>query len=255
MHLTDPIQILPACRLWLAEFDAADSGPVGYSESELLEASLSAGDLRRWQQYRPVQKKRQFLNSRLAVRAVLRREFEKDSELIQFDSDQAGRPVLLSGQLRHLPQISISHSADMIAIAISDGVDPTGVDLEIAQPLRIQSLQRIVMHPHEQEWCAAQGGLRSEALLALWTIKESVWKSLQGDGDLVISDIFLELQHGTPIAQIRNGQGDGNTFHLRCFVNQGASFFSETICLESMNLKSRSQPFRGCVTQRISMQK
>ena len=254
MHLTDPIQILPDCRLWLAEFDAPDSGPAGFSENELLEARLSTRDLRRWQQYRPEQKKRQFLNSRLAVRAVLRQEFEKDSELIQFVSDAQGRPLLLSGQLRHLPQISISHSAGIVAIVVSDGGHLTGVDLEIAQPLQVESLQRFVMHPHEQDWCDAQGGLKSEALLALWTIKESVWKTLHGDSDLEISDIFLELDHPTPVVRIHNCRGDGNSLHLRCFVSQCASFFSETICLTSLGLKSQSQPFRGCVTQRIKMQ-
>ncbi|MCA9008269.1 MAG: 4'-phosphopantetheinyl transferase superfamily protein [Planctomycetaceae bacterium] len=255
MHLTDPIQILPACRLWLAQIDAADSSSAGNLENDLLEARLSARDLQRWQQYRPQKKKRQFLNSRLAVRAVLRLEFEKDSELIQFDSDQAGRPVLRSLQRGHLPQISISHSAEMVAIALSDGIDPIGVDLEIAQPLRMEALQSIVMHPHEQDWCDAQGDRQSEALLTLWTIKESIWKTLQGDSGLGISDIFLEPDHRTPVAQIRNWEGDVNTFRLRCFVSQCSSFFSETICLKAMNPKSRSQPFRGCVTQRIRNQK
>ncbi len=254
MHLTDPIRILPDCRLWLAEFDASDGGPAGFSENELLEARLGTSDLLRWQQYRPALKKRQFLNSRLAVRAVLRQEFETDSELIRFDSDAQGRPLLLSGQLRHLPQISISHSGGMVAIAVSDGVNPTGVDLELAQPLRVSSLQQIAMHPHEQDWCDAQVGLHSEALLALWTIKESVWKALHGHSDLRVSDISLELDHPTPVARIQNYRGAGNALRLRCFVSECASFFSETICLESVGVKSRSQPFRGCVTQLMKMQ-
>ena len=255
MHLTDPIRILPGCRLWLAEFDTPDSGPAGFSEEELLVARLSTRDLRRWQQYRPERKKRQFLNSRLAVRAVLRQEFEKGSEQIQIDSDEQGRPVLHSGQLSHLPQISISHSADIVAIAVSDGGNSMGVDLEIAQPLRVESLQQIAMHPHEKLWCDAQGGLQSEALLALWTIKESVWKTLHSDSHLGMSDIILELDHRSPGVHICGWRGAGDQFRSRCFVSQCASFFSETICLESVIREPWSQPFRGCVTQRTMMQK
>ena len=84
IHLAESIEILPQCRLWLAYFDGDSDESISATTHDIAEAKFSTQYLHRWQQFRPVAKKRQFLNSRLAIRTVLKKEFGKDADDILF---------------------------------------------------------------------------------------------------------------------------------------------------------------------------
>ncbi len=247
MNLADPVEVFPDCRLWLAYFDDGSGDSVSSPKSALAEAKLSVRDQLRWQQYRPATKKRQFLNSRRAVRAVLQRELGDDAAHIQFDSDSQGCPILLSQQVGPWPQISLSHSGNAVAIAISMNAFPIGVDIEVVEPLRADALRLIASHPQERAWCDRETGRESDALATLWTIKEAVWKTLHCRDEIPISEISIEFDRGILTPCVANSAFQDAKFRTQLFV-----FECEAVVPETIRLAAGDTPLRGCVMQRVT---
>jgi len=244
MHLADYVEIFPQCRLWLAYFNRESTA---VTEQDIVGAHFSSRDLLRWQQFRPAAKKSQFLNSRRAVRAVLQKEFGKEADRITYDSDSYGCPLLLSRDNSHVAHISLSHSANAVAVVISDGEHPVGVDIEVPEPLRARALQLVAFHPHEQVWCESAAGIKSEALTTLWTIKESVWKTLRNRGDIPLSEISITFHSGIPHVAISGSTNTFPVFRTQIIVQQSVPVVPDTLCLSTANV-----PLRGCVAQRIA---
>ena len=248
IQLADPVEILPGCRLWLARSDGLVEGLSAINECELTRAKFSDRDLSRWQHFRAAVKKRQFLNSRLAMRAVLQREFGDEAENIAYESDSNGCPFLSSSKQFRTPHISLSHSENAVAVAISDGEYPVGVDIEVSNPIHTNALRFVALHPNEQVWCDSHAGLESEALTTLWTIKESVWKTLREIRSIPFCDISVLFNGGRPKPVISNCHRETLQFRTQVFVQDMAAIVPESFCL-SVN----SVELRGCVTQRISL--
>lgn len=250
MHLADPIEVFPDCRLWLASFDGESADPVVSPEYAEAEAKLSDRDQLRWQQYRPLVKKRQFLNSRRAVQGVLQRELGDVAAQVEFDSDSQGRPVLLSRTAGHWPQISLSHSGNAVAVAISLNAIPVGVDIELAERFRADALRLVAAHRHERAWCDRQTGRESDALATLWTIKESVWKTLHCSGEVAMQEISIESLAGILTSSVKHSAFKDAKFRMQLFVVGCDAIVAETICL--MPERFGGINLRGCVTQRIT---
>lgn len=250
MQLTEPVEVFPHCRLWLVYFNPESDEAASNQSTGLVEAKLSSRDLLRWKQFRPETKKQQFLASRLAVRAVLKRELGADADLVQFDSDSKGRPVLQSEGMNHGLQISLSHSKNAVAIAISNGEFPIGVDFEIEGPLRTDALRLIATQPHEGIWCDQWIGRESEALLTLWTVKEAVWKSLHGSIGISISDISVDLKHGVFIPRVSTLMHKDDRFRTQPFVVQCEPIASGTLSLPPH--KYAMTGIRGCIVEQIT---
>lgn len=247
MYLADPVEVFPDCRLWLAYFDDGSGDSAVSPVNALAEARLSTRDQLRWQQYRPAAKKRQFLNSRRAVRSVLQRELGDAASHVEFDSDSQGCPVLVSEQIGRLPQISLSHSGNAVAVVISRNAFPTGVDIEVAEHLRAEALRLVAAHSHERAWCARQTGRESDALATLWTIKEAVWKTLHCGDKIAISRISIEFDCGSLMPHVDNSAFRDAQFRTQLFVVECEAVVPETVCLPSGRI-----PLRGCVTQRVT---
>jgi phosphopantetheinyl transferase len=248
MHLADHVDVLPQCRLWLANFDVPSDESIGATACDITKAKLMPQDLLRWQQFRPVVKKRQFLNSRLAIRAVLRREFGNNADNIQFSSDSAGCPVLLSNQNCHVAHISLSHSENTVAVLISDGEYPVGVDIEVSNPIRTEALRFVALHPHEQRWCDLHAGLEAEALTTLWTVKESVWKTIRGEYEVPFSDISVQFERGKPWPTICNSPSELLQFQTQVFVQRQRSVITDARHLSTANVA-----LVGSATQRMAI--
>ena len=243
MHLADSIEVFPQCRLWLAFFNGESAAA---TEQHFAEANFSSRDLLRWQQFRPAAKKLQFLNSRRAVRAVLRKEFGQGADEISYDADSYGCPLLLSREKNHVAHISLSHSANAVAVVISDGEHPVGVDIEVPEPLRTRAMQLVAFHLHEQVWCQQANGSESEALTTLWTIKEAVWKTLRNIGDISLAKISITFDSSKPQVAISGSSNRSPKFRTQIFAQQCMPIVPETLCLSTADV-----PLRGCVAQRI----
>jgi 4'-phosphopantetheinyl transferase len=94
--------------------------------------------------------------------------------------DDRGRPYLASPGAaggRVGCRVSISHCADVVAVALA-GVD-VGVDVECSRPLPVLGLARRWFDPEEADWLAARPAAgRTADFLRLWTAKEALGKAL-----------------------------------------------------------------------------
>lgn len=197
-QLSGPFEPLPGCRLWLSEdltgSDVGESGP----HQEFAEAHLCDQDLLRWNRYRPPEKKRQFLNSRLAIQAVLKREFGTASDSYRVETIETGQPVLKHTYQSSLASISLSHTGNIAAIVVSDNQQGLGVDIEVVKPLNIHTLGLTFLNPLELDWLAKETLEKSpEMILAIWTLKEALWKALGGPRDAAMSEIIAEYHNST----------------------------------------------------------
>jgi phosphopantetheinyl transferase len=247
MQLADHVEIFPQCRLWLAYFGGEADESILTTADDIAEAKISTQDLHRWQQFRPAAKKRQFLNSRLAIRAVLEKEFGKDADDVLLSSSVFGCPILQSREKEHVAHISLSHSENAVAVLISDGENPVGVDIEVSDPLRTNALRFVALHPHEQVWCDSHAGLESEALTTLWTIKESAWKTMRSEYNIALSDISVQFECGIPTPVISMCPSETLQFRTQVFAQHRSSVVAGAICLSTANV-----PLLGSVTQRTT---
>jgi len=90
------------------------------------------------------------------------------------NKSEAGKPFL-SGE--NAPSISISHSSDWCASAISTA-SFVGIDVEVIQSRDWESYCKFAFHPQEAQWIlAASGRERDIRGLICWCRKEAVVKA------------------------------------------------------------------------------
>lgn len=197
-QLLGPFQPLPQCRLWLSEDHIASNAEQPELHRKIAEAHLRDQDLERWNRYRPAEKKWQFLSSRLAIRAVLQREFGSLSDRYRVETMETGQPILKFQDQETLASISLSHTGDITAIAVSKSQQRLGVDIEIIKPFDVRMLSSTFLNQQEHDWLTKEALSRSsEMVLAIWTLKEAFWKALGGPRDTAMSEIVAEYHNST----------------------------------------------------------
>lgn len=249
VKLMGPFCVSPACHLWLAE----SLEPVRASSQELEEdcalAQLTPQERLRWARYRPVEKKRQFLQSRLAARMVLSREFGQPGDHLQFTAAPDGRPLLLDSTGLQVRQISLSHSRTIIAIA-TDAAD-VGVDVEAVQKLQPEGLKIHGIRKEEIELLHNSGRIsRDGAMSAVWTIKEAVWKCLGGPAMITAAHICIEEKAGRLHIQIQSAEFSGEQIALHLFESCPSIGLKGLACEHPLGAECFSTAFIGCVAQR-----
>jgi 4'-phosphopantetheinyl transferase len=80
-----------------------------------------------------------------------------------------GKPYLPEG-----PQFNLSHSRDVVGVAVSDR--PVGLDLELVRPF-LEKLPGRIFSPVELKWFRERGETKLD-FFTLWTLKESYYKFL-----------------------------------------------------------------------------
>lgn len=106
------------------------------------------------------------------------------------ETDEAGRPAI-AGDGRYL---SISHSGDTVAVAISD--TPVGIDVERLRPVE-ERLVNYVCTPAERQFVlTAADDERTRRFFAVWTAKEALFKR-DGGSLRAIDTLAAEKQVAT----------------------------------------------------------
>lgn len=133
----------------------------------------------RYDAYRLEIDQRRFLTGRVLAKTLVAERLGGAAESVRFDAtcDDCGKP---HGRPR-VPGsdlvLSISHSGNLIGLAVTDGV-PVGLDVETASRKADASLVDYALSPAERE---AVAGLsdeeRSAAFFIYWTRKEAVMKA------------------------------------------------------------------------------
>jgi 4'-phosphopantetheinyl transferase len=78
---------------------------------------------------------------------------------------------------RPLPELSISHSGDKIAVAVTDGL-PVGVDVEQERDVQVQDLVRMTLSAGELDaFAAVRTADRDAAFFTYWSRKEALLKA------------------------------------------------------------------------------
>jgi 4'-phosphopantetheinyl transferase len=168
---------------------------------------LDDTEQQRWAAYRREDDRERFLVGCALAKTVLAGYTGRRPADVSFDrtcgdcGKPHGKPVTRGGVLQH----SVSHSGDMVAVAVAR--TPVGVDVEqldgrphpVGGDGNPQALARLVLADGEQTALAAvRPSARARAFLVAWTRKEAVTKAT-GDGMRVsFSDVVVAGAQGTP---------------------------------------------------------
>ncbi len=187
LHLHGPFAVIGNCHLWISE---SHSDVPSERTVDLATSIMDARDRQRWQRFRPAEKKRQFLSSRLAVRNVLDHEFSWSEANAHFTSDDSGRPMVTSPDGNELCRISLSHSSSLTAVAIVHERTKVGVDIETFGEDRPGTSSSLGITTREVDHLHHLTGMNTEfCTTAVWTIKEAVWKAFEGSDFVLPSTI------------------------------------------------------------------
>ncbi|MEH6564747.1 MAG: 4'-phosphopantetheinyl transferase superfamily protein [Halopseudomonas sp.] len=89
---------------------------------------------------------------------------------------RGGQPLLRSNAEQI--NLSISHTAGLVAVALAPAGQAIGVDVEAwSRPLRLQQLLAGCMSKDDADWCLGQAS-PEQAFLRHWTLKEAYLKAL-----------------------------------------------------------------------------
>jgi phosphopantetheinyl transferase len=247
-QLWGPFHLMPNCRLWVAEDRTCQDCTESELALRLADARLSDRERDRWDRYRPLEKKKQFLNSRLVIRAVLNCEFGTDSAHLIVDTMESGRPLLMDSQKRQVANISLSHTGNMTTIALSNVRYGLGIDIETIQQFNARSFGLSFINQFERDGLM-QAALTEDpnATLAIWTLKEAFWKALGGPHDAALGDIVAEYRNHILTAHVSCLSGKQKPLATQ-FFGHGYSFPSELRNYSSINVpESEISAFVGCV--------
>lgn len=249
VKLLGPFCVSSECQLWLAESLERTQAPSQELEKQYALTQLTPKERVRWARYRPAEKKWQFLQSRIAVRMVLAREFEQPGEQPEFTAAPDGRPLLLDSAGMQVRQISLSHSETIIAIA-TDAAD-VGVDVEAVQKLQSGVLNIHGIRTEEIELLHTSGRISKDgSLSAVWAIKEAVWKCIGGPSMITAAHICIEEKAGRLYSHVRSVEFSGEEIGLHLFESRPSIGLKGLDCKHPSGAECFSRAFIGCVAQR-----
>jgi 4'-phosphopantetheinyl transferase len=129
--------------------------------------------------YRQEIDQRRFLTGRVLARTVAGELLGRPANSIEFDAtcDDCGKPHGVPRVLGAALALSISHSGDMIGVAVTAGT-PVGLDVETATRRAADSLIEYALNPAELAGLTGLGAeARATAFFTYWTRKEALMKA------------------------------------------------------------------------------
>ncbi len=160
-----------------------------YKLTDILWDSSSLHLLDTHEQQRYAQSGLSFLRTRLTLKKALADHLHLPLTDIRLCYHAQGKPYLPAQPQLHF---NISHSADMLAIAID--AHPIGIDIEHMRPRRLAALARRIMNEQAYESFIA-GGERLEDYYAHWCVCEALVKQ-SGSSIWNVRDYPFTLQGG-----------------------------------------------------------
>jgi 4'-phosphopantetheinyl transferase len=146
-------------------------------------ASLLSGDEQaRAEHLRFEQQRRRFIVGRGTLRIILGRYLDLSPEKVEFEYRPNGKPALLARLLHPGLCFNLSHSEEMLLLAVTQKRE-VGIDLETIRPnLDVEKLAEQFFSPAERaELEALPSGRRLASFFSGWTRKEAYLKA-RGEG-------------------------------------------------------------------------
>ncbi len=248
IQLSGPFDVLTDCHLWIASYSTAHDAGEEYHSEDLAISLFGQQDLTRWRRFRPVEKKLQFLVSRMVVGMVLEKEFGPIGSTFTLDSDSRGRPKIVTATGEEFCRISLAHSGTVIAVVVSRSAFSVGVDVEVDQPLHIDALRKVAVSQAEMRWLGCLG--EKSAALVVWVVKEAVWKSLGGPEEVTAAEIVVECQANGFISYILHPSFASVGIQLATFSSRGFLLPSSAGLTTEVSLPAGIS-LLGCVAQYV----
>jgi 4'-phosphopantetheinyl transferase len=159
--------------VWIAQVSKALDSLV------FLEPCLDSRDRERAARFRFSEDRARFVLGRGLLRKCLGHYLQQTPETIELATTNRGRPILPHDET---VQFSISHTHDLVAIALTTGAR-IGIDLEYMQPPSDlpELAKRIFSEEDLQTFQALPGGEAPAAFFRAWTRKEAYLKA-RGEG-------------------------------------------------------------------------
>jgi 4'-phosphopantetheinyl transferase len=126
-----------------------------------------------------------FLTGRVVTKSIVAAALDIPVTSVVLDSTCAdcgknhGKPKVVAppGFAGTLPELSISHSGDLVGVAVTDGL-PVGLDVEQERDVQIDGLVRMTLSPAELEsFETVREPDRDAAFFTYWARKEAVLKA------------------------------------------------------------------------------
>lgn len=141
---------------------------------------LGAEELDALARIKAPQRRREFLFGRAAVRHLLARHAGVGAREVRIERTADAKPWARLENGPGLPSFNVSHSGDVLAVALSLSGD-IGVDVELAEhaPIDLEAIARSQFSPSEYE--ALVRGVREprlDAFFRMWTLKEAILKAV-----------------------------------------------------------------------------
>jgi 4'-phosphopantetheinyl transferase len=168
-----------------------------------LQATLSADELTRAARFHFARDRDRFIAAHAIVRDILARYLQASPAALEFSNNEYGKPAL-AGNWRDGPRFNLSHSGELVVIAIARDRE-VGVDVEQYAPNRADlAVAEHYFSPAElARLRALPEDVRPRAFFNCWTRKEAYIKAL-GMGLAVPLDSFdVSLAPDEPAALLR----------------------------------------------------
>ncbi|MFT5700495.1 MAG: 4'-phosphopantetheinyl transferase [Desulforhopalus sp.] len=155
----------------------------GWDATQLTDAQihnlLSDKEFLRFQRYRPLSKKAEFVASRLLLRHLLTTYTTCNVAATEAIPDDMGRPFWYENEKPVDLFFSLSHTKDMICCALSHNKE-IGCDIESLQPRKyqVELAKRVFSTKEHQFYRDLPGAEQSDFFYRSWTLKEAFIKAM-----------------------------------------------------------------------------
>lgn len=167
----------------------------GSSRYEKLIPILSLDEIQRAKTFVFKKDYEQYLATHIIKRLILSNYLNISPKLLKFEKNQWGKPGLSKTQNSRNVQFNISHSHNLVLIAVSIE-DAVGIDVEYhAKKISIESLGRIIFSPLEKSFFLSfkSQQKRKELFFRCWTRKEAYLKARGIGLTMDLSNISVDL--------------------------------------------------------------
>lgn len=154
-------------------------------ETPRLLALLDDIERDRHNAYRQTVDRARFLTGRVVAKAAVGAVLGISPGEVSLDSTcpdcgrKHGKPRVVppSGFAGVAPELSISHSGNLVAVALTPGI-PVGIDVEQERDVEVDGLIRMTLSPAEQSaWSSVPAADRDAAFFTYWSRKEAILKA------------------------------------------------------------------------------
>jgi len=132
--------------------------------------SIPPAELHQANEVRARGRQQQYLCARALLRLTLQRWTGDSPQSHRLTKTEEGKPICIDG-----PAVSVTHSGDLIACAVSDSAE-IGIDLEVPRRRRrVKGIARGYFSREEASWLETQP---EDRFYMLWVLKEAYLKAI-----------------------------------------------------------------------------